>query len=150
MKDANGVFLRCNPQFERFVGVAELEIVGKTDVDLFGKENADVFLESDRQATATGKPITAEGWRTFAADGYCGYFEAIKTPMRDQAGKPIGVLGIARDITERAQSLGLAVIAEGVETEAQRQFLERHGCPTYQGFLFSEPVDVAQFERLLA
>jgi EAL domain-containing protein (putative c-di-GMP-specific phosphodiesterase class I) len=36
-----------------------------------------------------------------------------------------------------------------VETEAQRQFLERHGCSTYQGFLFSEPVDVAQFERLL-
>jgi EAL domain-containing protein (putative c-di-GMP-specific phosphodiesterase class I) len=49
-----------------------------------------------------------------------------------------------------AKSLGLAVIAEGVETEAQRQFLERYGCPTYQGFLFSEPVDVAQFERLLA
>ena len=48
-----------------------------------------------------------------------------------------------------AKTLGFGVIAEGVETVAQRQFLERHGCPTYQGFLFSPPVDVAAFERLL-
>ena len=57
---------------------------------------------------------------------------------------------VAQTIITLAKSLGLAVIAEGVETEAQRQFLERHGCPIYQGFLFSKPVDVAQFERLLA
>ena len=57
---------------------------------------------------------------------------------------------VAQTIITLAKSLGLAVIAEGVETEAQRQFLERHGCPTYQGFLFSTPVDIAQFERLLA
>ena len=57
---------------------------------------------------------------------------------------------VVQTIITLAKSLGLAVIAEGVETEAQRQFLERYGCPTYQGFLFSEPVDVAQFERLLA
>lgn len=56
---------------------------------------------------------------------------------------------IAQTIITMARSLGLAVIAEGVETEAQRQFLERHGCPTYQGFLFSKPVEIKQFERLL-
>ena len=48
-----------------------------------------------------------------------------------------------------AKTLGIDVIAEGVETEAQRRFLERHRCPTYQGFLFSPPVDIAEFERLL-
>ncbi len=104
MKDANGVFLRCNPQFERFVGVAESEIVGKTDHDLFDKDRAEFFLKSDREIVTTGKPYTGEGWLTFAAGGYRGYFEAIKTPMRDRAGKPIGVLGIARDITERAKA----------------------------------------------
>jgi diguanylate cyclase (GGDEF)-like protein/PAS domain S-box-containing protein len=56
---------------------------------------------------------------------------------------------IAQTIITMARSLGLAVIAEGVETEAQRQFLERYGCPTYQGFLFSKPVEIKQFERLL-
>ena len=56
---------------------------------------------------------------------------------------------VVQSIITLAKSLRLAVIAEGVETEAQRQFLERHGCPTYQGFLFSAPVDIADFERLL-
>ena len=56
---------------------------------------------------------------------------------------------VAQTIITLAKSLGLAVIAEGVETEAQRQFLERRGCPTYQGYLFSAPLDIARFERLL-
>jgi len=56
---------------------------------------------------------------------------------------------VAQAIITLAESLGLAVIAEGVETEAQLAFLERHGCPTYQGYLFSRPVELAQFERLV-
>ena len=57
---------------------------------------------------------------------------------------------MVQTIITLASSLGLAVIAEGVETEAQREFLASHGCPTYQGFLFSPPVDIARFEQLLA
>jgi EAL domain-containing protein (putative c-di-GMP-specific phosphodiesterase class I) len=41
------------------------------------------------------------------------------------------------------------VIAEGVETEAQREFLELRGCTHYQGYLFSKPVPIKQFEALL-
>lgn len=48
-----------------------------------------------------------------------------------------------------ARNLGLGVIAEGVETEAQRLFLHRYGCPTFQGYLFSHPVGLAEFEELL-
>ncbi|HET7844858.1 MAG TPA: EAL domain-containing protein [Xanthomonadales bacterium] len=47
---------------------------------------------------------------------------------------------ICQAVIRIAQSLGLAVIAEGVETEAQRQFLLRHGCTLAQGFLFAKPV----------
>ncbi len=101
LKDANGVYLRCNPQFERLLGAAEREIVGKTAYDFLDKDLAEIISENDRQATAAGKPQADEQWLTFAADGYRGLFEAIKTPMCDQAGKPIGILGIARDITER-------------------------------------------------
>lgn len=47
---------------------------------------------------------------------------------------------IARTIVALGKSLGLEVIAEGVETEAQRNFLASHGCHVYQGYLFSPPV----------
>jgi EAL domain-containing protein (putative c-di-GMP-specific phosphodiesterase class I) len=50
---------------------------------------------------------------------------------------------IARTIIALGQSLGLAVIAEGVETTGQREFLARLGCNAYQGYLFGRPGPVA-------
>ncbi|MDY7573916.1 EAL domain-containing protein [Actimicrobium sp. CCI2.3] len=57
---------------------------------------------------------------------------------------------IVRTILALGHSLGLSVIAEGVETEAQCDFLAELNCHAYQGFLFSKPVPVAQFEALVA
>ena len=48
-----------------------------------------------------------------------------------------------------AKSLDLNVFAEGVETEAQRAFLQRHDCKFYQGYLFGKPVAIEEFEALL-
>jgi EAL domain-containing protein (putative c-di-GMP-specific phosphodiesterase class I) len=53
---------------------------------------------------------------------------------------------IAKMVIALGGSLGLAVMAEGVETEAQRQFLAQQGCHAYQGYLFSRPLPVAEFE----
>jgi EAL domain-containing protein (putative c-di-GMP-specific phosphodiesterase class I) len=53
---------------------------------------------------------------------------------------------IARTIVALGQSLGLGVIAEGVESEAQRDFLAAAGCHAYQGFYFCEPLPVEGFE----
>jgi diguanylate cyclase (GGDEF)-like protein/PAS domain S-box-containing protein len=57
---------------------------------------------------------------------------------------------IARAIIALGQELGLEVIAEGVETEAQYEFLVENGCRLFQGYLFSPPVPLEDFHRLLA
>jgi diguanylate cyclase (GGDEF)-like protein/PAS domain S-box-containing protein len=56
---------------------------------------------------------------------------------------------IARTIVALGQSLGLAVIAEGVETEAQREFLANNNCHAYQGYLFSKPLPLGEFEAFI-
>jgi len=56
---------------------------------------------------------------------------------------------IVRTIIAMAQNLDMDVIAEGVETEENRQFLLDNGCTHYQGYLFSKPVPIEQFEALL-
>ena len=53
---------------------------------------------------------------------------------------------IARTIVALAQSLGLGVIAEGVETQTQRNFLASSGCHAYQGYFFSRPLALDGFE----
>lgn len=55
---------------------------------------------------------------------------------------------IVLTIITMAQSLGLNVIAEGVETEAQLKLLNAHGCENYQGYFFSRPVPIEDFNRL--
>jgi len=55
---------------------------------------------------------------------------------------------IARMIIVLAESLGLEVMAEGVETPAQQQALQAQGCHAYQGFLYSHPLPAGEFEAL--
>ena len=60
-------------------------------------------------------------------------------------------MGATRDqktIVALAHSLGLGVMAEGVETQAQRDFLASSGCHAYQGYFFSRPLPVEGFEAL--
>jgi len=52
-------------------------------------------------------------------------------------------------IISMAQSLGMAVIAEGVETRAQREFLELCGCQAYQGYFYENPLPIAELELKL-
>ncbi len=56
---------------------------------------------------------------------------------------------VVRSVIDMARSLGLAVIAEGVETEEQLTLLAREGCNFYQGFLCAPPVDVRTLETLV-
>ena len=57
--------------------------------------------------------------------------------------------GIVRAIVQMARALGMQVIAEGVETEPQRAFLQAIGCHQFQGWLYAPAMDAVSFERLL-
>lgn len=104
LKDPQGVYLFCNPRFERFFGATEADIVGHTDYDFLPRDLADGFREQDRLAMERGEPSINEESITFADDGHRELVETIKLPLRDPDGVLIGVLGVARDITERKRA----------------------------------------------
>jgi diguanylate cyclase (GGDEF)-like protein/PAS domain S-box-containing protein len=70
-----------------------------------------------------------------------GFIRNIVTDSNDSA--------IAKMVVVLAESLGLSVIAEGVELQAQADFLAHLGCHAYQGYLFSRPLPLAAFESLI-
>jgi diguanylate cyclase (GGDEF)-like protein/PAS domain S-box-containing protein len=64
--------------------------------------------------------------------------------VRDIVSDP-GDAVMVKTIIELAKNFGLNVIAEGVETQAQFDYLKAHGCKVYQGYLFGRPVPLAAF-----
>lgn len=101
LKDLKGIYLACNPAFERFFGAREAEILGKTDHDFVDAALADFFIEKDRAAMAAGTVCINEEEIVYAEDGRRGLLETRKIPVHTPDGQIMGVLGIARDITER-------------------------------------------------
>jgi len=101
LKDKDGVYLSCNSMFEHFFGARESDIVGRTDYDFLDRDLADFFREKDRAAMQAGRPTSNEEWITYASSGRQAFLETIKTPMYDDSGVLIGVLGIGREITDR-------------------------------------------------
>ncbi|NWF66246.1 MAG: PAS domain S-box protein [Campylobacterales bacterium] len=65
---------------------------------------AEFFINHDKIAMEADKPSINEEWLTFKTTGYIGYFETIKSPLKDENGNLIGVVGVARDITERVKA----------------------------------------------
>ncbi|HEY0665635.1 MAG TPA: EAL domain-containing protein [Gallionella sp.] len=68
--------------------------------------------------------------------------------VRDIASDPNDA-AIVKTIIAMAEAMGLNVIAEGVESEAQHKFLSIHGCRAYQGYLFGKPLSIEAFEDTL-
>ena len=69
------------------------------------------------------------------------FVHGISTNEKDQA--------IAKNIINLAKSLGLEVIAEGVETKEQIEFLQRHLCDEFQGYYYYKPMPREEIEELI-
>ncbi|AGF76781.1 PAS domain S-box/diguanylate cyclase (GGDEF) domain-containing protein [Desulfocapsa sulfexigens DSM 10523] len=104
LKNPEGVYLSCNPKFERLYGATEEEIIGKTDYDFVERERADSLRILDQEAMDADAPLINEETVTYADDGHEESVEIIRTPLRDSEGTLVGVLGIARNITARKQA----------------------------------------------
>lgn len=98
-KDIHGVYIGCNSNFAKLMGLTKSEIIGKTDYELLGKEEADFYTKNDQSVIHSKKSVQYVEWVTYP-DGEKALIDTRKTPFFDQQGNIIGVIGIGRDITE--------------------------------------------------
>jgi diguanylate cyclase (GGDEF)-like protein/PAS domain S-box-containing protein len=102
LKDPDGVYQACNARTAEVFGRPREAILGKRDADLFDPPTAQAFVRGDAAAMRAGGPVTFE---ETAPPGQFErkVFETIKTPVRQPDGTVLGVLGVARDISERRE-----------------------------------------------
>ena len=104
LKDREGIYLSCNPSFERFCGAAEAEIIGRSALDFEDAEHIAFSRSKDLEAMADRCSSTYDTWVTFADDGHRALLEVITSPVIDAGGEVIGILGVGRDVTARSQA----------------------------------------------
>jgi diguanylate cyclase (GGDEF)-like protein len=120
-----------------------------------------LMLESSKDVLATLRDLRELGVRLAIDDFGTGYsslgylrklpFDVLKIDRSfvEDLGTDDGSEGVVNAILGVARSLGKKVIAEGVETEAQRAFLQAQGCDCAQGYLWSRPLLPDDFEKLV-
>ncbi len=99
-KDADGRNLIVNKAFEELTERPAAKILGRTDDELLPPDLAAKCRESDAKVLEGRASVRFEEVMS-GADGSRRYFETIKSPICDEAGAVLGLLGISRDITER-------------------------------------------------
>ena len=117
--------------------------------------NAEAAVSTLRQLTSLGVRLSIDDFGTgYSSLSYLKHLP-IDTLKIDQsfvrdivAGSPDHRV-LARAIISIGHSLDLKVVAEGVETEAQLEYLRQHDCDEVQGFYFSEPLPPEEFRKLL-
>jgi len=126
MKDTEGRYLSCNAAFEALVGQPASRILGRVDHDLFPPALADSFRNDDSAASVSAVPIVLEAWVSYPGDGRQVFLETIKAAVRGTDGKILGVLGVARDVTQMralVEQLEDARQAAQLSSEAKSAFL---------------------------
>lgn len=100
-KDLDGRYRFANPATLAVFGFTADQVIGRTDLEILGEgEAAHRLRENDLQVLAAGEAFEIEETMPLP-DGTPRHFQTRKMPLRGENGKVVGVLGIARDVTER-------------------------------------------------
>ena len=104
-KDAESRIIRSNRAHAKLLGLnSPEEAVGKTDFDLFSPEDAPRFYEEEQTTIRSGQPVVDRiGQTPDLRTGELRWLSETKVPLMDETGQAAGLVGIARDITERRQ-----------------------------------------------
>jgi len=96
----DGSYIGCNKAFEKAFEIYSRDIGGKYATDIYPKSQAKKFLSLDKELQDSGPPIRKEEWITLP-NGYNYLYDIFKTFYYDHKGNALGIIGIARDITEK-------------------------------------------------
>jgi PAS domain S-box-containing protein len=102
LKDKNSVYLSCNANLARDFNIKAEEVAGKTDYDFFPKELADKYRADDKRIMKSGRAEDIE--ERYIQDEREVFVHTVKTPVKDEKGNLLGLLGIFWDVTERKQA----------------------------------------------
>ncbi len=104
-KDIEGRFLIANQVTVADNGLEALsDIIGKTDFDLHPPHLARIIADVERRVIETGEPIFGIEERALISKGRDRWLMTSKVPLRNKAGKVIGIVGVSRDISDRKAS----------------------------------------------
>jgi diguanylate cyclase len=144
---------------QRIISIVNEAGLNPYQLELELTENS--LVQNVAEAVATMNQFKAEGIRISIDDFGTGYssldylkqfpFDTLKIDqrfVRNIETRTDNAI-ITRAIIQMAHNLGLKVIAEGVETNAELEILYQYDCDEIQGYLFSRPIPAAQFEALL-
>ena len=102
LKDRNSVYVSCNENYARDLKIGPEEITGKTDYDFYPKEVAEKYRADDQRIMGLGNIEEIE--EKYFQNAHEIWVHTVKTPINDEKGNTIGILGIFWDITERKQA----------------------------------------------
>lgn len=124
-KDEHLTNIIANQAFAEWVGRPMKDVVGKADSGLLPGDIAAQRERSDRTVLEKGQPVRREEVSEREEDGSRQYFETVKVPLQNAAGKISGLVGVSRDITERKVA-ELLLEAQNKELKERNQELDTY------------------------
>jgi PAS domain S-box-containing protein len=102
LMDKNFVYVSCNENYARDLKIKPEKIIGKTDYDFYPKQLAEKYRADDKRIMESGETEDIE--EKYLQEGQETWVHTVKTPVKDEKGTVVGILGIFWDITEKKRA----------------------------------------------